>query len=69
MTDEIHEGELSQAQGLAVNFPMAVQGSGGLVVNGKTYLWDYVNKVVVPEKEMKKDKERMKASARARWAK
>lgn len=40
---------------------------GGMTINGVHYVWDYVAEEAVPEKEMKKDPERWKASERKRF--
>ena len=40
---------------------------GGMVVNGKRYVWDYAQDKAVPESEMPICSERHKASERAKW--
>jgi hypothetical protein len=40
---------------------------GGMTINGVHYVWDYVKEEAVPEKEMKQDPERWKASERKRF--
>lgn len=40
---------------------------GGIIVNGTTYVWDYVRDEAVPAEEMPVGSDRHKASERARW--
>lgn len=40
---------------------------GSMVIQGRTWLWDYVADEAVPENEMPFGSERHKASERARW--
>lgn len=41
---------------------------GGIILQGKQYVWDYVADDCVPEHEMPTGSERRKASERKRWA-
>lgn len=40
---------------------------GGIVINGKRYVWDYLADKAVPEGEMPEGSERWKASENKRW--
>lgn len=41
---------------------------GGITIQGKKYVWDYVSDKAVPEEEMPAGSERWKASEMARFA-
>lgn len=41
---------------------------GGMKINGRDYVWDYVADKAVPADEMPKGSERWKASERMKWA-
>lgn len=41
---------------------------GGIVINGKRFIWDYATDEAVPEADMPVGSERWRASERARWA-
>jgi hypothetical protein len=40
---------------------------GGIEINSKKFVWDYVADKAVPEAEMQQGLERQKASERQRW--
>ena len=40
---------------------------GGMIINGKCFVWDYVADKAVPEDEMPEGSERWKASESKRW--
>ena len=40
---------------------------GGMTINGKKFVWDYVADKAVPEEEMPEGSDRWKASEKAKW--
>lgn len=47
------DGKLTQARALARMYPIAVQSSGGLKLNGVDYVWDFARQELYPEAELK----------------
>lgn len=61
--------QLAQARTLAKMYPIAVQSSGGLKLNGVDYFWDFAREELYPEAEFKalakEAKEKRKAESEA----